>query len=271
MRVGIIIFSVFVFANIKANAQDPKHKNFFKIPNAIETPNYKVEFSDVVAKMDYAKMAVKVYNKTADYLIFKTNESDFIFDFGTIKDKEDITIIAPNDNKIKTLSAEGGSMFHVDNFKLNFGGLYLVPIKGNVIKTEDFSLPASKNEIINERFKIKLLDTKQETDETWARFEVTYLGSEIGFVSPNNISVRVDGKDIVYANDNKRTKTELLKQGESAKFGVTFHIPGKIADMQFSKLFIVWAETFKESKAQKLEGKDVEFVLDEGVTAGKNK
>jgi len=251
--------------------QDSKHRNFFKIPAAYENESYKVEFLDIVARMTEAKLAVKIENKTDGYLFFKTEESQFVFDFGTSTDKPDFTIIESGKSKTKTLKTSTSGNFHVEKFKLNFNGVYFVSTKVEGTKTDDFALPATTNEVDNGLFKVKLLDSNQETDETWARFEVTYLGDKVGLVSPNLISVKVDGKDLTYANDYKRADTDILNKGESCKINLSVHIPGKLADMQFSKLWVQWGQTFKESESKKLDGTSLQFELDPELTQIRNK
>jgi len=251
--------------------QDSKHRNFYKQPAAIENETYKAEFLDIVARMSEAKFAIKITNKTDGYLFYRTNESQFVFDFGTSADKPDFTIIDPGKSKTKTIGTSTTGNFHVDQFKFNLDGLYWVSAKGEGVKTEPFTLPATTNEIDNGLFKIKLLDSKQETQETWARFEITYIGNQVGLVSSNLISVKVDGKDLQYANDYKRNEVEILQKGETCKINVSFHIPGKIADMQFSKLLIDWGAAFKESIAKKQNPVSVDFVIDSELTKAKNK
>ena len=62
----------------------------------------------------------------------------------------------------------------------------------------------------------------------------------------------------------------MMKKGDKIKFKVTFHIPGRIADMQFANMTMSWKDAFIETKAQKLEGQKVNFELDPGLTNGKN-
>ena len=280
MKTLTLIFTIVMVSHIFVHAQktDPKHKNFFRASGSIEGKNYIITFDDIVARMEYAKMAAKVTNTGNDYLMFKTQEPEFIFEFGEFNSKEKIVFILSNSSEKETLKVIGDNRFHVDEFKLNFSGLYFLSAKGKTQEMEEFRLPASKNFIEAGNFKINLLKASQRTQETWAKFECEYIGDDIGIIDPSKIAVRVDGKDLVYANDIKKTKSSFLnkggpiflKKGEKATFKAVFHIPGRIADMQFSLLYIMWGDTFIESKPIRLAGNEVDFMLDAGLTHGKN-
>ena len=280
MKTSIIALSFFLTISVLSVGQSisPKHKNYFKSPQTIETKSYAISFTDIVAKMDYVKMAAEIKNNSNDYLIFKAEESEFIFDFGEVKNKSDLLYILPNSSIKKTLKATGGNQFHVDKFVLKMGGLYRLSSKGKTQKAEEFRLPANRNNLNAGNFKISLIKTSQRTQETYGKFEVEYIGENVGIIDPSRITVRVDGTDLVYANDIKKAKKSFLssggpiflRKGEKATFKAVFHIPGRIADMQFSLLYIIWGDTFIESEPQKLEAKKINFIIDEGLTHGKN-
>ncbi len=274
MKTRTILMSFLMTLSFFINAQNtnPKHANWYKTPANIETADFKIEISNIVSKIEYAKFSIKISNTGTDYIMYNKGESEFVYKTGKFTDKEKYTYILPTKSKTKTIKATGSNNFHVDTFKFILKGLYTISAKGKTIKTKDFKLPASTNSFETGNFKVKLLKLKQETQETYAKFECTYIGKEIGIVDPSKLSVKVDGKDgIEYANDNKKAKPELLRKGEKTKFSVYFHIPGKISDMQFSVLKINWNDTFQESVAKKVTPKTIDFILDEGLTNGKNK
>ncbi|MBU0766131.1 MAG: hypothetical protein KJ607_15010, partial [Bacteroidetes bacterium] len=74
-----------------------------------------------------------------------------------------------------------------------------------------------------------------------------------------------------FANDDKKADMELMEKGEIVKFTVVFHVPGKITDMQFATMHIVWKETFIESTPKAMKTQTVNFELDPGLTDAKNK
>jgi hypothetical protein len=90
-------------------------------------------------------------------------------------------------------------------------------------------------------------------------------------VDASKIVIKVDGTEKEYANDNTKSKIVMIKKGEKVKFKASFHIPGRIADMQFANMTLIWKDTFVETKIKKIQGQKVNFVLDRGLTNGKNK
>jgi len=274
MKTTTLLVSLLLIFTSLINAQNvsPKHVNYYKTPESIETNNYKIDISNIVSKTEYAKFGIKITNIGTDYIMFNKGASEFVYKNGKYSDKEKIVYILPTKSKTKTIKATGTNMFHTDTINLVLKGLYIIPAKGKTVKAENFKLPASKNSFIAGNFRIKLLKLKQETQETYAKFECTYIGDEIGIVDPTKLSVKIDGKEeFEYANDNKKAKPELLRKGEKVKFSVYFHIPAKISDMQFAVLKINWNDTFQESVAKEVKSKTINFIVDEGLTNGKNK
>ena len=120
-------------------------------------------------------------------------------------------------------------------------------------------------------FSVNLKQIKQETKETWARFEVKYDGDDYGIVDPSRISVRIEGGQ-QFANDNRKSKTILLEKGDKKTIGAIFHIPAKVVDMQFATLMVQWGEAMMETKAEPFEiDESVIFEIDDALTTEKNK
>jgi hypothetical protein len=259
---------------ITVNAQkknSPKYEHHFKVPQEITTDEYSLNFLDIQSQAEFCKMAVKISNTTNDFLIFDKGSSVFNFDFGTFSDKKKRIIIKPNDSKKKTLQVNGSDKFQVNNFTLKVGGLSLVSVKGNVINMEDFQVPASKNSIEKDVFKLVLKKSSLKTKEAALIFECTYLGNKVAIVNPSQLVIKVDGTDKEYANDVKNSTPKLLfKKGDKVKVKAVFHIPGRIADMQFANMTILWKDTFVETEAKKLSSQEVKFEIDPGMTNGKN-
>ncbi|OYT15622.1 MAG: hypothetical protein B7C24_12025 [Bacteroidetes bacterium 4572_77] len=274
----IIALSLLISTTILAQDKATYEKHYYKSPQKVEEKNYSLSFSDIVSKMDYAKMAVEIKNLSNDYLMFNSQESQFIFDFGKLNSKKGSMYILPHSSLDETLKVSGSDQFLTDQYTLLFKGLYTISAQGEIQEMDEFQLPASKNNIAAGNFKISLLKTSQKTKETYAKFECEYIGDDIAIIDASKITVRVEGKDIVYANSIKKSTGNLLKKGgpiflkkgEKANFKAVFNIPGKIADMQFSVLHIIWGDTFMESKALEIPAKELPIILDLGTTHGKN-
>jgi len=177
MKTTTFLLSLLMTFSIYINAQNvnPKHVNYYKAPANIETSDYKIELSNIVSKIEYAKLSIKIYNTGTDYLMFNKGASEFVYKTGKFTDKEKYTYILPTKSKTKTIKATGSNMFHTDTISFVLKALYIIPAKGEIVKADDFKLPASKNSFELGNFKVKLLKLKQETQETYAKFEVLSL------------------------------------------------------------------------------------------------
>ncbi|MGB0888071.1 MAG: hypothetical protein ACPGSL_08115 [Vicingaceae bacterium] len=275
IKKNTLLLTVVFFTTIIMNAQkkvDPKHTNYYKIPNEISSPEYSLKFSGAVARTEFCKFALHLQNKTKDFLIFKGEESIFNFDFGKFSEKKKAIIVRPNGKKKKVLEVNGGNQFHVNQFNVDVDGIYKVPVDGKINEMDDFQVPASANSVSSDVFDVKLnpKKTSLKTQGSVLQFECTYNGNEIGILDPSKIVIKVEGTEKEYANDNAKSEARLMKNGDRIKFKTSFHIPGRIADMQFANMLISWKDAFIETKAIKLSGANVIFELDRGLTNGKN-
>lgn len=273
MRKITLLLATILVSSIAVNAQekvDPKHTNYFKIPAEISTPEYSLTFSGAVARTEFCKFAVHIQNNTKDFLIFKGAESTFNFDFGTFTEKKKEVFVKPNGKKKKVLEANGGTQFHVDKYSVDIDGIYLVPVTGKVSEMKDFQVPASKNALSTDLFTVRLKKSSLKTQEAVLIFECTYLGDKIAIIDPSKLAIKVDDMEKEYANDNKKSDPRLLRKGSTIKLKAIFHIPGRIADMQFANMKILWKDTFVETEEQKLGTHSVQFLIDRGLTNGKN-
>jgi hypothetical protein len=248
---------------------DPDHTNYYK-PATVDLPAVKIDVLDVVSKIDYSKFKLKISNTTNDYILYKPQESKFIIDGNEYKpqDKKPV-LVQPLDNGSRTIDVKGnGNNLHADNFTFNLDGLYKV-IPTGAVNAPNFMLPPSVNQFIAGDFTVEMVTISKKTQETVVKFKVTYTGEGMGIVDPKKLGAKIESGQ-VFANE-KREKTIVLGKGESDTFIALFHIEGKIADMQFANMEIVWNDTFKNAELKKLDGTTLNLVLDPGLTAGKNK
>lgn len=253
----------------KDKKEDPDHKNFYK-DLKLETDAYVMEITDAVAEQEYSKFKVKITNKTNDYLLFDGSQCVFKFDFGEYKPNERQVVIGPNESDSKVLNVKGDTRFHVESFTFMLNGLTRVPATGVAQNAPDFQLPPAVNDFKAGPFDVTLLKLKKETDNTVAQFRATYTGSQIGLLDPGKLGVRIEsGQE--FANAKHDYKTKLLGKGDDDKFNAYFKIPAKVVDMQFATMFIVWRNTFQESKKIPIKGLTATLELDAGKTAAMNK
>lgn len=247
----------------------PKHMNYFKVPNDIETNEFQIEFKNIVAGQEVAKFAAKVTNNTDGFIIWNRGEGSMMLgeqEYKMSRTKE--AVFKPFDSGTKTVEAKGTGM-HQEAFSAELGKFEHVPAKGTTHKAEDFDLPASKNSFVTGPFSVNLVNLSKKTDLTAAKFEVTYKGGKYAILDPSKVAVRMsNGQE--FANDSRKEKMFLLTRGESKKFTLYFKVPAKVEDMQFANMQIVWNDAFVESAPKEIKVSTVEFEFDPGMTDGKN-
>jgi hypothetical protein len=249
---------------------DPRHVYVYNdIPN-LETEEYAISIEDVVSNVKYAKFKIKITNKTADYILFKGEECTFVSGSIAAKADEKPVFIDPFSSKSKVIEFKGTDNYHVDNFEITIKGLYKVVVGSNVFAAPDFQLPPNTKDFTAGLFSCSMLKTEQKTQSTWARFDCKYNGQKIGFINPAKCVVKLpDGKE--FATANLKSKSEMLLPGDNSKFITEFQIPGKVADMQFTTMNIIWKDSFSETTATALASQKAQFKIDEAKTSVKNK
>jgi len=268
----ILVVSLFMSAKSYCQIQttDPRHVNIYNDITNLETDEYAISIEDVVSNVKYVKFKIKIINKTADYLLFKGEECAFVSGSIAAKADEKPAFIDPFSSKSKVIEFKGTDNFHVDNFEITIKGLYKVVIGSNVFAAPDFQLPPNMKDFTAGQFSCNMLKTEQKTQSTWAKFGCKYNGQKIGFVNPAKCVVRIpDGKE--FATANLKSKSEMLLPGEESKFTAEFQIPGKVTDMQFTTMNIIWKDSFSETTATPLASQKAQFKIDEAKTSVKNK
>jgi len=264
---AMLMFGLNSFAKDKT---DPNHENHFKQLEPIETDDYKIEFSDVHAQTTFCLAKLTITNKTDDYLFFYTNEVIFKINDKEYSPKKKLVIIEPKESSKKTLKVVGESEnLHVEAFSMEVKGINKVATNVEGVATEKFQIPANKNSFDAGGFNVNITDSKQTTKVTDAKFTCIYNGENVGIFDPSKLIITtVKGE---WANDNSKSKEVIMLKGDKKKFNATFHIEGRILDMQFATMHIDWKDTFKESTIDPLGNHNMSFELDPGLTAGKNK
>ncbi|MBC7487118.1 MAG: hypothetical protein H7282_10250 [Cytophagaceae bacterium] len=248
---------------------DPEHTIFYADVTT-ETNDVNVEIKDAVSRIEFSKFKIKLTNKTSDYIVYKPKESLLKISGSDFSPNDRMLLLQPLDKGGRVLDVKGnGKNLHADEFQYVLAGLYKIKADAPSIDVPSFKLPASVNDVTAGNFKIELLKISKETKETKAVFKVTYTGKGYGLVNPNKIGVKIDnGQEFANA---KNQEAFLLAPGDSDKFETLFTVPGKVADMQFANMEILWRNAFSESDLQKMEGLTIDIKIDEGKTVAKNK
>lgn len=265
---AVLMIATLAFSQKK---NDPKYTIYYKDVAPIKTNDITIEIVDAVAQAAFSKFKIKITNNTGDYILYKPSESIFKYERNEYHPTDKDMIIGPFEKESKVLDIKEGEGLQADQFRFIIKGFYKIPANGTNYSATDFNLPASTNDFTTGPFQCHLLNLKKTTAETFAEFKVTYTGDFYGIVNPSKLAVKIEsGQE--FANENKRNKAILLTKGESKNFNVIFRIPGKIADMQFANMKIVWNNTFSEAASGPIEvPTEIVMEADPGKTAGKNK
>jgi len=246
---------------------------YYTTPNSIETDDYTLDVKNAVAQADHCKLGMKIVNNTNDFLLFKSKESSFKYSFGEKHPTVKPIYIKPNGSKTRTLQVGGSEQYLQQRFSVEMSGIYRIPVDGMITEAPDFKLPASTNSFTVGNFKVVLRKYDASTREAKAIFECTYIGDAVGLVNPANLSVRATAKkteeELMYANDSKNSDPQILNKGDKIKFDATFHIEGRIVDMQFATMFIVWNDTFMETEEIPLDAETFDIEMNEELTNAK--
>ncbi len=265
-----IVICSFLAINSFGQETNPKHINFYNNSQNIETADYIISIEDVVSTIKSAKFKIKISNKTADYILFKSEECIFKSGVIIVNPTEKPIFIEPYSTRNKVIDFKGTDNFHVDKFEVEIKGLYKVIVGETNFTATDFQLPPNAKDFTTGPFNCTLLKTEQETQSTWAKFSCKYNGQKIGFINPAKCVVKLpDGKE--FASTNLKSKAEMMLPGEESKFTAEFQIQAKTADMQFTTMNIVWKDAFSESVAKPLATHKATFEVDATKTAAKNK
>jgi len=245
-------------------------KVLYTSPADIEVEGVNLSSKNIVAQADHCKLAFTVSNNTSDLIMYDANETEFAYSFGKKNPSLKPFILKPSDKKTKTLLVKGTENYLQKEFKMDVKGLYRIPVNGTVTEAPQFTLPAATNSFVAGNFKVKLKKYEAATNEAVATFECTYIGDAIALVDPTSLSVTTNKnkstEEVTYANDDKKAEIEILKKNESIEFKAVFHIPGKIADMQFATMKVNWNSTFVETTKEPIASEVILFTMDAAAT-----
>ena len=267
----VLLASVALGILFTATAQEEvKYEKLYYKDSKVETNDLVITVDDAVSTAAETKFKLKITNKTADYIIYKPEESKFIINGKEFKPTEKWLIILPNESDFRVVNLKGADYNAVKNYSFVLDGLYKVPSTKGVVTVPDFKLPPSQNDFKADNFSCTLVKLVKESDKTEVKFKCAYNGNKIGFVFPSKASVKMpDGKE--YANGKSKSRPILLLRGESDDFILKWDRMegGKAMDMQIVEMIIKWNETFLEADTEKMKSETIELGFDEVMSKDK--
>jgi hypothetical protein len=262
-----IIFLV-TFVSLNTFAQiDPGYKYFYK-ETTLETDDYKIYIEDGMAVDGKAKLKVRIFNKTNDYIVFKPSDVLFKINGKDLPCEDKPIFVIPNDEATRVIDAKGKGL-QVNKFSVEIKNLYKVASNTPVIKAADYNIPVTVNGFTAGNFKCITKTAAVKSDKTLFKFVCTYEGDQIGILAPSKITaIMPKGQENVNTNRNKGM---LLEKGKSDDFLVDIREIAGSGDMQKDSWKLKWNETFRESKEVIIPGGKFDMELDPTKTSEKNK
>jgi hypothetical protein len=211
------IITLFIASSVLSTAFAQKEVKYSKIyykNTSAETSGVTVYIEDAVSTDGETKLKLKIDNRTNDYIIYKPEESKFMIDGKELKTAEKWMVVAPNKSESKVLNLKGENYNKVKNYSFVLDGLYKTSL-GNVSKTGDFKLPATKNDFSNGNFNCSLNKLSTEAEETSIKFNCSYSGDKIGFIFPAKATlIMPDGSEIAVTKSTSAVASLLKKTGD---------------------------------------------------------
>lgn len=250
------------FASLSGMAQSAKKVTFKSYE--FESSAFKIYLVDVVSTAGITKFKVRIENLTDDYLMFEPGKTKVWTD-----QKEQ----AVTQRKVIDILPKGFGSYVISVTGLNGSTQDLKTFIDGISKISEANkksvkgpilpLPSSEREIIIGNFKLTHYnnDTKVSNKLTYALFDVTYTGDQVGVVNPNRVHLKVNG-DLEYPMANSGHKPYLMLKGDTEKFHVRWTIGKNVADMSKAKAEIDFKDAFSESKLERLKGVEHSFSVD---------
>jgi archaellum component FlaF (FlaF/FlaG flagellin family) len=246
-----------------------QYEKVFYTDTTFETDNYKVEIDNIVAAPKEVKFRMTITNKTNDWILYVPEEGKFEMGGKPLSFKEDKLLIPPYENKKRILKATGAGLNDARSFNFVCDGFHKVTLK-EASKSPEFKLPISSNEFVSGNFKAVLVNSSKTSAKTEVKFNVTYNGEGLGFVSPAKISMRMpDGN--VYATAKSKADVVAIEKGKTESITAAWSKMegGSKNDMQMVEMWLIFNGVFQESAQLKAEKTIVPLRWNEAMTIGK--
>lgn len=246
------IVSIFSFAQINGK----KESKFFYKDVTADFADFSIYIIDALATEGQAKFKIKIFNKTNDYLLIKPTEFVFISGDRNILSTDKTYIVLPNEEESEVIDFKGQDML-MENFAVDFKGIYKVSAGAKIITIPDFELPANNDEFIAENCSCSLKKSDMDKYKSVVKFDCRYTGDGARIINPVKASLIMPNG--VENPNSKRNKPFILEKGESDYFSLVYQEVKDAGNMQNQKTQIKWNDTFRESKAVRINGAKINF------------
>lgn len=268
---NVLLKFVGVFMLLSGSVSFGQYEKVYFKDTVIETEQVRVMLDNVVAVPKELKFRMTITNKTNDWILYDSESSKFEVNGVSQSSNDKYILIPPKESKNRVMRTLGPNMNNTRDFKFSCAGLKLVKLT-NALTAPEFRLPVSKNEFEVGDFKVLLINHEKTTAKTYLKFQVSYKGDGIGFVSPSKVSVKMpDGN--LYATTLAKAEPFAVKQDESKNFIASWErmTGGSANDMQLVEMLVHFDGVFQESKQTPLNTLNFSMHWDDALTIGKNK
>lgn len=234
-----------------------------------ETDLCKITIDNIVALPKEVKFRMNISNKTADWVLYNCEESSFVVNGTKLAPKEKYVLIPPFDSKKKVMQGLGSNLNAARSFEFYCDGFKKVSLNA-ALKAPEFRLPASVNEFSVGDFKVTLANVSKTTAKTDVKYNVTYSGEGLGFVSPAKVSVKMpDGNS--YVSAKSKADVIAIKKGETESFVASWERfeGGSKMDMQLVEMLLQFENVFQTSSQEKVPVSTVTLTWNDALTIGK--
>ena len=261
MKHILLLITFFFSMSSFSQGKEKKESKFYYKDVSIEAADYNLYIIDIVAAEGQAKFKIKIFNKTNDYLLIKPTE--FVYTSGdkNILSSDKTYVVPPNEEESKVVDFKGYEML-MENFTVEFKGIYKVSAGGKIITVPDFELPANNTEFTVENCSCSLKKADLETNKSVVKFDCRYSGDGVRIINPVKASL-IMPNGVENANA-KRNKPLILEKGSNDDFSLVYQEIKGAGDMQKQKTQIKWNDTFRMSKVLQINSTKINFEKEKG-------
>jgi hypothetical protein len=256
-----------IFAGNTAHSQT--FENVFFNGAEFENESVKVIIDDVVSLPKETKFRMTIINKTNQYLIYNSEESNFDIPGQDVRAKEKSWLIEPLATKKKVMRAFGTGLNEIRTFAYVCEGFYRLEEQAP-FSVDQFRLPPAANSFNAGEMMVVLNKEKRATGSTSLKLDVTNKGKNHGFIYPYKVKVLMpDGN--FYASNITQTDPTILEPGETGSLLAGWdRMPGgSVNDMQKVPMMVDFEGVFVEAKPEKIPGSTLTFTWNQALTEEK--
>lgn len=256
-----------IFAGNTAYSQT--FENVFFNGAEFENESVKVIIDDVVSLPKETKFRMTIINKTNQYLIYNSEESNFDIPGQDVRAKEKSWLIEPLATKKKVMRAFGTGLNEIRTFAYVCEGFYRLEEQAP-FSVDQFRLPPAANSFNAGEMMVVLNKEKRATGSTSLKLDVTNKGKNHGFIYPYKVKVLMpDGN--FYASNITQTDPTILEPGETGSLLAGWdRMPGgSVNDMQKVPMMVDFEGVFVEAKPEKIPGSTLTFTWNQALTEEK--